>query len=81
MKTAIGNLGPILSGDWRARYASGDAILMQAGTIIEVGSVPAAALAGCDVAIGAHGATAIAGLIDSQVHNTFGDYTQGARHA
>ena len=28
MKTAIVNLGPILSGYWRAPYASGDAILM-----------------------------------------------------
>jgi enamidase len=75
MKTAVVNLGPILSGDWRAPYASGDAILMEAGKIVEVGSVSAAALAGCDVVIDADGATAIPGLIDSQVHNTFGDYT------
>ena len=75
MKTAIVNLGPILSGDWRVPYASGHAILMEAGRIVEVGSVSAAALAGCDVVIDADGATAIPGLIDSQVHNTFGDYT------
>lgn len=75
MKTAIVNLGPILSGDWRAPYASGDAILMQAGKIIEVGSLSAQTLAACDVVIDADGATAIPGLIDSQVHNTFGDYT------
>jgi len=75
MKTAIVNLGPILSGDWRVPYASGDAILMEAGKIVEVGSVSAAARAGCDVVIDADGATAIPGLIDSQVHNTFGDYT------
>ena len=74
MKTAIVNLGPILSGDWRAPYASGDAILMEAGKIVEVGSVSSAAVA-CDVVIDADGATAIPGLIDSQVHNTFGDYT------
>ncbi len=75
MKTAIVNLGPILSGDWRAPYASGDAILMEAGKIVEVGSVSSAAVASCDVVIDADGATAIPGLIDSQVHNTFGDYT------
>ena len=75
MKTAIVNLGPILSGDWRVPYASGDAILMEAGKIVEVGTVSAQALAACDVVIDADGATAIPGLIDSQVHNTFGDYT------
>ena len=75
MKTAIVNLGPILSGDWRVPYASGNAILMEAGKIVEVGSVSAAAVASCDVVIDADGATAIPGLIDSQVHNTFGDYT------
>lgn len=75
MKTAIVNIGTILSGDWRAPYARGDAILMDAGKIVAVGSVPDAALAGCDVVIDAAGASAIPGLIDSQVHNTFGDYT------
>jgi enamidase len=75
MNTAIVNLGPILSGDWRAPYASGDAILMQGGKIIEVGSLSAQTLAACDVVIDADGVTAIPGLIDSQVHNTFGDYT------
>ena len=75
MKTAIVNLGPILSGDWREPYASGDAILMEGGRILEVGSVSSQALAACDVVIDADGVTAIPGLIDSQVHNTFGDYT------
>lgn len=28
MKTAIVNLGPILSGDWRVPYASGDAVAL-----------------------------------------------------
>jgi enamidase len=75
MKTAIVNLGPVLSGDWRAPYASGDAILMDAGRIVEIGLLSAQTLAACDVVIDAGGATAIPGLIDSQVHNTFGDYT------
>ncbi len=75
MKTAIVNLGTIVSGDWRDPFVAGDAILMADGKITAVGSVSAAAMRDCDVVIDADGATAIPGLIDSQVHNTFGDYT------
>ncbi len=75
MQTAIVNLGTILNGEWRDPYTKGDAILMQDGRITAVGSVSSEQLAACDVVIDADGATAIPGLIDSQVHNTFGDYT------
>ena len=75
MKTAIVNLGRIVSGDWRAPWIEGDAILMNSGKILQVGTVSDADLAQCDVVIDADRATAIPGLIDSQVHNTFGDYT------
>jgi len=75
MKTAIVNLGRIVSGDWRAPWVEGDAILMDGGKILQVGTVSDADLAQCDVVIDADRATAIPGLIDSQVHNTFGDYT------
>lgn len=75
MRTAIVNLGRIVTGDWRDPFASGNSILMDGGKITAVGSVGDAALQGCDVVIDAGGATAIPGLIDSQVHNTFGDYT------
>lgn len=75
MKTAIINLGTIVTGDWRSPYATGDSILMQDGKIVEVGTVSATQTETCDVVIDADGATAIPGLIDSQVHNTFGDYT------
>jgi enamidase len=75
MKTAIVNLGTIVTGDWRDPFASGDTILMEAGRIVSVGSASADAVQACDVVIDAGGATAIPGLIDSQVHNTFGDYT------
>ena len=75
MKTAIVNLGRIVSGDWRAPWIEGDAILMNNGKILQVGTVSDADLAQCDVVIDADRATAIPGLIDSQVHNTFGDYT------
>lgn len=75
MKVAIVNLGKIITGDWREPYAKGDSIVMDAGKIISVGTASSAAVASCDVVIDADGATAIPGLIDSQVHNTFGDYT------
>ena len=75
MKTSIINLGAIISGDWREPYVTGDSIVMEAGKIAHVGSASTTALSGSDVIIDAGGAIAIPGLIDSQVHNTFGDYT------
>jgi len=75
MKTAIVNLGTIVSGDWRDPFVAGDSILMADGRIVAVGHVTSQAVDACDVVIDAGGATAIPGLIDSQVHNTFGDYT------
>lgn len=75
MRTAIVNLGCIVSGDWREPFVAGDAILMEGGRILMAGKVPDSELPACDVVIDAGGATAIPGLIDSQVHNTFGDYT------
>lgn len=75
MKTAVVNCGRIVSGDWREPWIEGDAILMNGGKILQVGTVSDSDLAQCDVVIDADGATAIPGLIDSQVHNTFGDYT------
>lgn len=73
MRTAIVNLGAIVTGDWRDPFAKGDAILMEGGKITAVGT--AASVKDYDVVIDADGATAIPGFIDSQVHNTFGDWT------
>jgi enamidase len=75
MKTAIVNLGAIVTGDWREPFASGDAIVMADGVIETVGTAGAKAVAACDVVIDAGGATATPGFIDSHVHITFGDYT------
>ena len=75
MKTAVVNLGTIVSGDWRAPFVEGDSLLADDGRLVAVGEVEAAALDTCDVVIDAGGATAIPGLIDSQVHVTFGDFT------
>jgi enamidase len=79
MKTAIVNAGTIVSGDWQKPFATGDAVLMDQGKITSVGTASAAAVEACDVVIDAGGATLIPGLIDSQVHNTFGDYTPRQR--
>ena len=75
MKTAIINLKKIISGDWRDPIVEGDSIFMADGKIISVGKVADKDIQDADVVIDADGATAIPGLIDSQVHNTFGDYT------
>ncbi|MFG1360087.1 amidohydrolase family protein [Xanthobacter pseudotagetidis] len=75
MRTAIVNLGRIVTGDLSAPVTSGDGILMADGRIEAVGTLGAAAVEACDVVIDADGATAIPGLIDSHVHITFGDYT------
>ena len=75
MKTAIVNIGTIVSGDWQNPFVKADSIVMDQGRIASLGTASAATLDGCDVVIDAGGATVIPGLIDSQVHNTFGDYT------
>ena len=75
MKTAIVNIKKIISGDWRDPSVEGDSILMADGKIVAVGKVDAKDIDSADVVIDADGATAVPGLIDSQVHNTFGDYT------
>jgi len=75
MKTAIVNIGRILSGDWREPFAEGECIISDGGTITHVGAAASAALKDSDVVIDADGAVVIPGLIDSHVHITFGDYT------
>jgi len=75
MKTAIVNLKTIVTGEWREPFAKGDGILMSDGKIEKIGTLSDEDLNKADVVIDADGATAIPGLIDSQVHNTFGDYT------
>ncbi len=75
MKVAITNIGTIFSGSWRTPFISGDTIVTEGGTISAVGTASAAQVEACDIIIDAKGTTACPGLIDSQVHNTFGDYT------
>lgn len=75
MRTAIVNIGKILTGDIASPVGGGDMILMDEGLITQIGSASAAEVEACDVVIDAAGAMAMPGLIDSHVHITFGDYT------
>jgi enamidase len=75
MKTAIVNLGQIVTGDWKSPLTGGDTILTDGDRIVSVGTAAAQAVEAADVVIDADGMTAIPGLIDSHVHITFGDYT------
>ena len=74
-KTAIINLGKIVSGNWRNPFKKGDGILMHKGAIKKVGTLSVNGIETSDYVLDANGMTAIPGLIDSQVHIAFGDYT------
>jgi len=75
MRTAIVNIKTIVTGDWRKPFAEGDSILMDKGKIQKIGTLNKTELKSCDVVIDANKTTACPGLIDSQVHIAFGDYT------
>ncbi|MDQ4059934.1 MAG: amidohydrolase family protein, partial [Pseudomonadota bacterium] len=79
MRTAIVNIGTIVSGDWTAPFVAGDTIVADGSRILSVGTASTAEVERCDVVIDADGTTAIPGLIDSHVHITFGDYTPRQR--
>ena len=75
MKIGIINIEAIVSGDWRDPFVDGDAIVMTDGKFTKVGRAAKDELEQCDVIVDANGTTACPGLIDSHVHNSFGDYT------
>ena len=75
MKTALVNIGTLLTGALEAPVGTADTILMADGLITKVGTASAAEVEACDVVIDAAGATVMPGLIDSHVHITFGDFT------
>lgn len=79
MRTAIINLGGIVTGDLAAPLREADAILMEAGRISRIGTLDAVTLETCDVVVDAAGTLAAPGLVDSHVHVTFGDYTPRQR--
>tara|TARA_B100001057_G_scaffold298925_1_gene299064 strand:+ start:927 stop:2114 length:1188 start_codon:yes stop_codon:yes gene_type:complete len=75
MKTAISNIGQIVSGNWRYPVTPGSSILLDGERIYKVGEVTCSEIENSDVIIDAGGSVAVPGLIDSHVHITFGDYT------
>jgi enamidase len=75
MKVVVTNIGTVLTGDWRNPFAQADTVVTNEGKISYVGTATAAETDNADIVIDADGATLIPGLIDSQIHNTFGDYT------
>lgn len=79
MRTAIVNLGEIITGALKEPISKADSILMEGGRISAIGTLSSESLAACDVVVDAAGTTAIPGLIDSHVHITFGDYTPRQR--
>ncbi len=64
MRTAITNIGTIVSGDWTAPFVEGDTIVMADGRIESAGTASSAAVESCDVVIDAGGTTATPGFID-----------------
>jgi enamidase len=79
MRTAIVNLGGVVSGALDTPLLAADSILLADGLVTRVGTHAAADLAACDVVVDAGGMLAMPGLIDSHVHITFGDYTPRQR--
>jgi len=75
MKTAIINIGQIVSGNWRCPITPGSSMLLQDERIYKVGELTGAEIEDSDVIIDAGGSVAMPGLIDSHVHITFGDFT------
>jgi enamidase len=79
LRTALVNIGIIVTGDLKSPVGSGSDILLENGMISEIGTLSSDRVAACEVVVDAAGATAIPGLIDSHVHITFGDYTPRQR--
>ncbi len=75
MRVAIVNIGTTVTGDWREPVTNADTILTEDNLITRVGTASSSEVEACDVVIDAAGATVMPGLIDSQVHVVFGDYT------
>ena len=67
----IRNIGVLVSGDLTSPVIDADALYIEDGRFVEIGSSRTTA----DTVIDANGLTAAPGLIDSHVHPMFGDFT------
>ncbi len=74
MKTAVMNIGALVTGKLENARTDAECIVMQDGVISYIGK-RLDDLADCQVVVDADGATVIPGLIDSHVHVVLGDYT------
>jgi len=70
---ALVNVGALVTGVLAAPRADADAILVEDGHIVELGTSSRAG--GADVVVDCVGTTVIPGLIDSHCHVVLGDYT------
>ena len=75
VKTVIENIGQIVTGDYKAPLADGDAVVISGTKVAEIGSRADVDDSGAAVEIDAAGATLAPGLIDSHCHVVIGDYT------
>jgi enamidase len=75
LKIGVVNIDKIVSGDWRDPFVVGNSIIIDDDKFTAVGTVDKADIEQCDLVVDANGTTACPGLIDSHVHNSFGDYT------
>ena len=73
LRTAIFNIGTLVTGDLARPVMEADALLIEDGRIASIGS--GARIEGADRVIDANGATVGPGLIDSHCHVVIGDFT------
>ena len=74
-KVLLKNIGTIVSGDILNPMLTGDAILIEKGTVKKIGREPELAVATADKTIDCAGTTVTPGLFDSHCHVVLGDYT------
>ena len=74
-RTAITNIGTLLSGVLDRPVVEADTVLLEGETIAAVGNASDFDLSDVDVLIDARGTTCSPGLVDSHVHNVIGDYS------
>lgn len=74
VKTAIINIGKLVTGDLQNLVSQDNCVVMENGVITHIGNQDID-LSDCNIVVDADGATLIPGLIDSHVHVVLGDYT------